>query len=136
MIKNKRLIILILLIAVTIIIFLFIKINFHVLPIKLKSENISEIEISLQNSKKYMILSGEIDAAIIKEITILFNKSKKHHDQGIGTTHPICVYIKSNNKKDIRFWCGVGDFITVACNDRQYNYINYKLNEYIEKLLD
>lgn len=138
--KNKRLIILLILLVVAIAIFFYDKYEDKILPIKLNAEKIDEIEILSnywdEKIEATLILESEEDYEVIKEIATLFNQSIKHQNQGVGTTHTTQVRIKYNNGNEISFGCGVGNFITVARNSKQYNYINGELDEYIAKLLN
>ena len=80
-------------------------------------------------------LSRENNADEIAEIARMFNTSVKHENQKTGTTHPTNVNIKYKNGKEITFWCGVGNFITVAKGKGQYNYVNGELDEYIAEII-
>jgi len=137
--KNKRLIILLVLLVAAIAFFFYEICEEKILPIKLYADKIEGITISSdylsEESNKNIILDSKEDAETIAKIAEIFNKSVKHRDQGAGTTHPTCVKIKYANDKEVLFWCGVGDFITVSNGKRQYNYVNGELDEYIAKLL-
>lgn len=113
-------------------------------PINLNADNITEIEIAINDKlpddeeveiDDTLILNRQDDMERIETIITHLRKSKKHPDQEAGTTHPIYVSITMKDHKQIRFWVGVGDFVTLSYNEKQYNYINQELNDYIVELI-
>ena len=138
--KNKRLTILIIILLAAAAIFFYDKYKDKMLPVKLTAEDITEIEIRSDDlgaeNGNTLTLSGEDDTETIREIAELFNQSEKHPDQGIGTTHPTSVSIKDGTGNIVWLWCGTQGFITVADDGGQYNYVNDRLDDYIEKILE
>lgn len=114
--------------------------------LNINAEDVKEIKITLlgfeistgefDNQSEIVLKSNNIDdIKIIKEFTALANNTKEHPNQDIGTTHPIRIDVLLMDSKEICIWCGIGSFITLVYDNKQYNCLNEELDEYINDII-
>lgn len=107
------------------------------LPKELNANDVKEISINnYESNESILILTADENEDQISEAIDRFNKYKMHEDQESGTTHPIGGKISFNDGSALSFSVGVGDFVTVRYEEKQYNIVNQDFNDYIEQLLN